>query len=114
MGINFLNQIKSLEVTDIGDFQNVVTKIYWQRRGVERNSFTSSVFQGVHKLNTSNISSGSFIEYDNLTSSDVVGWLEQQKTSEFWTKVDQRIESEISASLFTKEEKFDLPWQQQE
>lgn len=112
MSINYQDKIKSLETINIDEFENVVTTIHFQRRGIDAN-FSSSVFNGVHKLDV-DIDSGSFIQYNNLQESDILNWLYEQKVPEFWTKVNNRIENDIINSYITKTEKFELPWQVQE
>jgi len=112
MDINYRDKVRSLETTNVGEFENVVTTIHFQRRGIDTN-LSTSVFIGVHKLDV-DIDSGSFIQYDNLQESDILDWLYEQKVPEFWTRVNNRIENDIINSYVTKTEKFELPWQVQE
>lgn len=76
--IEFSFIIKKIEGTDIGEYTNVVIKIYWQYvlkaiiNGVEKTSF-------IDKVTTfSGIDSNSFIDYNNLKKEDFISWIESK------------------------------------
>jgi hypothetical protein len=109
-----LNSIKKQSVKGT-DIHNVIVGTQWQVTGQDDDGHTG-VFNGATPFDLSKLDTGSFVPYEELTESIVLGWIKSQVSgsigTSYWEHISGRIQNEIDARITSEQHVFadDLPW----
>jgi hypothetical protein len=105
MAITYAVHVKGLEKKDISSLQSVVVKIHWVLTGTGENGISAD-FTGWTDIPYDE--STPFVAFDQLTESQVLGWIPQSNIENAKPVVADRIA--ILSNTSTLVESADLPW----
>ena len=109
MAISYNWNVNTVDVypTD-GDYTDVIYTVHWRLNAVDTqvdaqgNPYTASVY-GTQGLDTSDLSG--FIDFDNVTSAEVQGWVEsamgEEQVQTYKDGLDANIAAEITPTSVT-------------
>lgn len=86
--------------------QDSVVSIQWRRAGMDAEGNTASIV-GYTVMSAEQVEESSFIPFDSLTESDVVGWLESVLSPQKLADYDITIQDKINKRVTTEKA---VPW----
>jgi len=89
--------------TDNDVLNDAIVEVTWKKTGTDV-SDNSAIYLGTTDLDPSSTSAASFIAYDDVTSSNIVDWLEATITTGEMERIDAAIARKISKAGITKRE----------
>ena len=108
-------KIKSLIKQNSGDLDNVIVGTRWTVTGTNEDGITGE-FQGATPFSLDSVDPGNFTAFDDLTETQVLGWIKSHVSGSaptaYWDHISERIDKQI----FEKEnvkinvEETELPW----
>ena len=79
-----------------------------QRKGIDQDNYVG-IYNGSTSLHAHDTKTSDFINFSNVTESNVISWIEQKLTNGQKTKIDDDIQNQIN-SRHIKEDLSNLPW----
>lgn len=112
MAVSYSWNISQLTKRTEQGTDNVIVHCRWELVGTESTTGTEGKFAGATPLTYDPANSASFVEYDNLTQENVIGWLESIVVDSYWDHVTERIQEQIDDIDDPADEvnDEDLPW----
>ena len=80
---------------------DAIVEVTWKKTGVDVGD-NSAVYVGTTKLDPASTSTASFIAYDDVTSSNIIDWLEATITEGEMERIDATIAKKIEKAGITK------------
>ena len=114
MSITYSYKIKALQtkpstVNSSGDtISNSIICCWWQKKGINQDNYVG-IYNGATSLHAHDTSTSDFINFSDVTESNVISWIEQKLTNEQQTKIDKDIENQIN-TMYIKEDLSNWPW----
>ena len=105
--LNFSWSIDSLKVKQEGSNSNAVIQTYWTLAGTDGSNNTGT-FKGATPFTTVGMS-GSFIPFEQLKESDVVGWVQGVVVGQYADHVYEQIQKQLDSKVVEVTEPS-LPW----
>lgn len=95
-------------VIDGVTYSNAVVQTYWSKTGTDENGNTG-MFAGATPFSYDPTDAdGPFIEYEDLTETDVLSWIQSQVTGSYEEHVNQQIQKQIDEKISPITE--GMPW----
>ena len=112
MAITNYWSIISLNKATTEELTNVVVRVDWRYYGTDENGITGD-FTSTTEFNISEVNTGTFVPYDQLTESIVAGWVEAKVNADIALKnyIDETINLIIEHKK-TYVTTTELPWNQ--
>ena len=113
MALTYEWAITSLKKTAEGSIENVVAQTYWTCTGTDADGY-SGTFNGATPFDPNLVDADNFTLYENLTETQVLGWIQSIVNINTYYKnhIDIQIEKQISAIVKPKVDvnHDELPW----
>jgi len=116
MGYTFNWKLTGLKKSTSEQLPNAVIGTNWTLTGTDEDGNTG-VFNGATPFKISEINTGSFTEYSQLTEEQVLGWVKNvvsgsNNSTNYWNHIEGVISKEINSKKYTYTEvtSLDLPW----
>jgi len=105
MSTTYVWKIAQVGTRDSDNFEDVtltdaIVKVVWKKTGTDLNGF-SATYVGETELDPTSTSASSFINYSDVTSSDIIDWLEATISTEEMAKIDAVIAKKIEQQKIT-------------
>ena len=115
MALTYEWKLTGLKKQHTDTLDNVIIGTQWKVTGTDEDGF-SGVFVGATPFEISQINTGSFVAYAELTEEDVLGWVKNYVSgstlSNYMPHINQQIERQISHKRYSVKDvdDFDFPW----
>jgi hypothetical protein len=112
--MNYTYSILGLRKKTIGEHSDVVCGITWRKIGIDDNGYQGKCDTyddlGIDETNVDQFVGSGFINYSNLTESNIISWIETSRSQE---EINLKIEEDINSQMIKGIEVSDgsLPWQ---
>ena len=111
--IQYTWRIHSLTKETVGDVNDVITEITWQKIGVEKETGYIGSVKRQTIFTEDQLKTDSFVPYDQLTEKVVLEWIESTvNQNQLNNIIEQEIEKRKSNRTHVEEK--DLPWTKEE
>lgn len=114
MAINYTWKVVGLKKKTVDSFDNTIVNVQWEKHGTDDTDGVSGFFPGATPLDITSLSSGSFTSYENLTESQVLGWIQDIVTNDYIYElhINEYIEKMIEETRSNEEtvKTSQLPW----
>lgn len=109
-------QLKGLRKQNTDNLSDVIIGTQWKVTLVDELGYSGS-FNGATPFNISNVNSGSFTPYSELTEEQVLGWIKHHVSSStsgtsYWEHITGQVSKEINANRYSEAriEEMNFPW----
>jgi hypothetical protein len=108
-------KIKSLVKQNTNDLDNVIVGTRWTVTGTNEDGITGE-FQGATPLELISVDTDNFTPFEELTESQVIGWIQAKVSgsapTSYWDHISDRINKQIEekANVKINVEETELPW----
>jgi hypothetical protein len=108
-------KIKSLIKQNTNDLDNVIVGTRWTVTGTNEDGITGE-FQGATPLELNSVNPGSFTPFEELTETQVLGWIQSKVSgsapTSYWDHISERINKQIDEKANVKIDvnETELPW----
>ena len=116
MGLTYEWKLTGLKKQNSEIANNVVVGTQWKLTGTDEDG-NQGTFTGATPFSISNVNTGSFTEYSQLTEEQVLGWVKNHVSgsnvaSNYMEHINGQILKEINSKKWTRLEvaEADLPW----
>jgi hypothetical protein len=116
MGYTFNWKLIGLKKSNSEQLPNAVIGTNWTVTGIDEDG-NEGTFTGATPFKISEINTGSFTEYSELTEEQVLGWVKNvvsgsYSSTNYWNHIEGVISKEINSKKYTYVEvsNLDLPW----
>lgn len=104
--MNYTWKIKEIKTVDVNGVTDAVIQTYWEKVGTDENG-NIGIFAGATPFSQSSIDPQSFIPFENLTPSIVLGWIQAVVTGAYEEHVNEKIQKQIDSMNIKSPS---LPW----
>lgn len=94
MNLTYTWTLKSLKKIDAEGFEGIIVGSTWECRGTDEDGF-SGVFNGATPFNLNDVDPDNFTPYEELTQSQVLGWIQGVVVGTYKDHIDQQIMKQI-------------------
>jgi hypothetical protein len=115
MAITYTWAIKGLTKTTDGGFDDAIIGTRWECTGTDADGVTGT-FTGATPFNLASADPNNYIPYNELTETQVLGWIKSSVSGSSNTSYFDHIESRIKKAIDDKKgvvvsvDNIDLPW----
>lgn len=111
MALTYNWKLNSLKKTSAANLSNVVIGTTWTLTGTDADNY-SGTFSGATPFKVAELDPSSFIDYNSLTESIVLGWVQAVVVGNYKDHIDEQINKQIRDKKNPVEEATgnNLPW----
>jgi hypothetical protein len=108
-------KITQLTKTNSGDIDNIIVGTRWEVTGTDEDGF-SGTFIGATPFTLNTVEPDNFTPYEELTESQVLGWIKNvasgSSSTSYWGHISERINKAIETekNIRVSVDSKDLPW----
>lgn len=108
-------KIKSLIKQNTNDLDNVIVGTRWAVSGTNEDGITGE-FQGATPLELNSVDTDNFTPFENLTETQVLGWIQSKVSgsavTSYWDHISERINKQIDekTNIRIDVNETELPW----
>jgi hypothetical protein len=108
-------KITQLTKTNSGDIDNIIVGTRWEVTGTDEDGF-SGTFIGATPFTLNTVEPDNFTPYEELTESQVLGWIKNvasgSSSTSYWGHISERINKAIETekNIRVSVDSNDLPW----
>jgi hypothetical protein len=108
-------KITQLTKTNSGNIDNVIVGTRWEVTGTDEDGF-SGTFIGATPFSLNTVEPDNFTPYEELTESQVLGWIKNvasgSSSTSYWGHINERINKaiDIEKNIRVSVDSKDLPW----
>lgn len=115
MALEYTWKLEGLKKQNSDELDNVIIGTRWKVTGTDENGIHGS-FVGATPFKLSEVNTNSFTPYEQLTETQVLGWIKNvvsgSANTSYWSHINERIELEIYNKKYAVTDISDsaLPW----
>ena len=112
MAITYTWQLHALKKKNVGALNNFVAQTYWKKIGTDENGNVGEFAGATPFTPEADADPATFTNYDSLTESQVLGWIQAVVTGSYETHVNAQIQKQIDAKKNAETEVVSgsFPW----
>lgn len=103
-------KVKGLKVANATNLQDVVIGTQWECIGTD-NEGNFGTFYGATPFKVSDVDPDNFIDFNNLTEQEVLGWIQDVATGTYWDHINGQILKQVEDKKNPISEVTTMPWE---
>lgn len=111
MAITYTWKLTSLKKRNTGDLENVIVQTFWQKIGTDEDG-NEGIFSGATPFDPSQVDPDNFTSFENLTQTQVLGWIQSVVVGSYEQHVNEQIQKQIDVKRSPIEDvnESGFPW----
>jgi hypothetical protein len=108
-------EVTGLRKAQTDELEGIIIGTNWKVTGVDEDGYSGS-FTGATPFKLEEVNPNNFIEWGNLTETQVLGWIKSKVSgsspTSYWSHIDEQIDKAVRQvkHVITRVETAELPW----